>query len=226
MDRYLKIGLHNHTSKYSECSEITPEELVRISYESGLHGIVITEHNHLWKKQEIKELKEKSVKEKLCDESFLILSGQETTAIESEGEHFHLIVIGVGFTLPAGLTIKMVIDKAHSNGGVVIAAHPYRFSGLRDFFDYDIDGVEILNPNQDNKKLIEMLAGRQDKNHFALLAGDDVHHSSQIGQYCVLVPRNVKSEKGIVRAIKQKKTKPYIIDINERKRFNLLFKSI
>lgn len=40
----FRIELHAHTNPVSGCSEIPPEELVRIYSEKGIHGIVITNH--------------------------------------------------------------------------------------------------------------------------------------------------------------------------------------
>ena len=54
----ISIDLHVHTSRYSFCSHISPEELIRLAPERGIDGIVITEHDWQWTNEEIKNLQE------------------------------------------------------------------------------------------------------------------------------------------------------------------------
>ena len=49
------IDIHLHTYRYSPCSWMSPEELIFRAEEVGLDGIVITEHNKVWRKDEIKD---------------------------------------------------------------------------------------------------------------------------------------------------------------------------
>lgn len=39
-----RIELHAHTNPVSGCSEISPEELVRVYGQMGFHGVVLTNH--------------------------------------------------------------------------------------------------------------------------------------------------------------------------------------
>lgn len=60
------------------------------------------------------------------------------------------------------------------------------------------------------------------KERFAFLGGDDAHTIGQIGNYCTLVPRWVKTEQDLVKAIKEKEVKPYALSALKRKMFDKL----
>lgn len=53
MDDMITIDLHVHTSRYSLCSHLSPQDLVRPAPKSGVDGIVITEHDWQWTCREI-----------------------------------------------------------------------------------------------------------------------------------------------------------------------------
>jgi len=71
----------------------------------------------------------------------LIIPGVEVSTVEGD-----VILLGVAEVPPQPWTVENVIDFAHSRGGLVVAAHPYRAYGLGDSAKkYSIDAVEVLN---------------------------------------------------------------------------------
>ena len=53
------IDIHNHTSRYSTCSIINPDKLIKIYIKNKIDGICITEHNYLWPDKEQIEIQKK-----------------------------------------------------------------------------------------------------------------------------------------------------------------------
>ena len=52
----MKIDHHIHTSRHSPDSEIDPNELIDRARSIGLDGVVITEHDYQWDRDELAEL--------------------------------------------------------------------------------------------------------------------------------------------------------------------------
>jgi hypothetical protein len=53
----MRIDCHVHTSRYSGCSSIEPEELCELALERGLDALVLTEHRVRWAQDELDELR-------------------------------------------------------------------------------------------------------------------------------------------------------------------------
>ena len=50
------VDMHVHTARYSPCAELlVPELLDECMQAKGVHGVVITEHNVMWEREEIDE---------------------------------------------------------------------------------------------------------------------------------------------------------------------------
>ena len=54
----MKVELHLHTSRYSGCATATPAELMRKLIETGYQAVYITEHDAVWREEEIARLQE------------------------------------------------------------------------------------------------------------------------------------------------------------------------
>ena len=55
----MKVDIHCHTSKYSPCAGQSPENMVEAAIRRKMDGVVITEHDVLWKKEELEDLRNK-----------------------------------------------------------------------------------------------------------------------------------------------------------------------
>ena len=107
----MLLELHSHTAEHSACSHAAAVDLVRRIYEIGLQGIVITDHHFLWPDEELEGLR-RSVG---LPESFVVLSGQETTTSDV-GD---VLVYGAHESIPAGTPLAS-IRAAHPDA----ATHP------------------------------------------------------------------------------------------------------
>lgn len=104
-----------------------------------------------------------------------VIVGEEVTTADGE-------VIGLFLTekIPKGLPVEETIDIIRSQGGIVIAPHPFSFHvfGLKEqIFNLDIDGFETINgghpdhySNAFAKKVMDAYPGR-----WAEMSGSDAH---------------------------------------------------
>jgi len=85
----MKIDMHVHTSKYSQCAISDADQMVSAAIEAGLDGIVLTEHNHMWNIDEINQLRERFP-------GFKIFNGVEVS-VKDVGD---ILVYGVSTSCP------------------------------------------------------------------------------------------------------------------------------
>lgn len=208
---YRRISLHNHSTTYSDCSGISALDIIRHSARAKLDGVVLTEHDHLWEDEELSELRQKAIREKLCNPDFMIFAGREVTAV-ANGKTAHALVFGYKGEIPVGMDLTQLCGQVHGQNAAIILAHPGRNSGRRveDFWRYPADGAEYFSQNQDNQWVREML--KIHNPDFALIGSDDVHNETHIAYFTTLFPYWVRTEADIVKAIKCKYVKPEVID--------------
>ncbi len=188
--------MHIHTNRYSSCSHIDPYKLIIKAKEKGLDGIVITEHDKLWSKEEIAELKKIS-------RDLIILRGVEV----STPQGLHLLIYGMNKEIDPGMNELNIIRQAHEHSAVVIPAHPYRYGdGLEKLLcSLEIDGLEIMSTNANEKASIQAQSLR-DKLNIPGIAGSDAHDIELVGAYYTEFQSNPGNEAELVEALKMEKT--------------------
>ena len=199
----MNIDLHVHTLKYSNCSKIDPEELFVHAKDLNVNGLVITEHNSIWNKDERMEFKQhiKDIK---------IFWGIEISA--KSGIHYlvYFDIDKYNLEFYENINDYTLFSNVHKIGGVIIPAHLFRFKMDIDFFSMfksNIDGLEIKSNNIDfeGMKKIEKLSK---KLKIPLIAGSDAHSMDIIGKFSTIFFSKINSEKDIVSAIKKGQCKP------------------
>ncbi len=192
----MKIDFHVHTSEYSACADSTLEEQVFSALEKGIDAMFITDHMKLHPYEHLEALNKLYA-------PFKLYQGIEITIQEDNYED--LLVFGIHDTK---------IEKKHwsydalykyvkSKGGVLVLAHPYRFSDRIDerIWDYPPDGVEVLSNNisaygyERRKALAERLGA-------VAVTNSDSHHHTTVGTYTNEFPEYCVDEKSILRALK------------------------
>src|SRR5512135_1707819 len=118
------FDLHLHTKIFSDCSFIEPAELIQRAVQLRLHGIAVTEHGVRWPDERFDELR------KLADPHGLILiNGQEILASSARsGMEGEFLVFGLRESLVQNYSAKELAARVHGEGGIIVAAHPYRLS--------------------------------------------------------------------------------------------------
>ena len=202
----MLIDMHVHTNRYSSCSILDPFDLVHRASELRLSGIVITEHHHIWSREEIEELKRGTKSE------LLILRGQEVYS--SAG---HLLIFGYYGEFQEYLPVEEIVAKVHSKGGIVIVAHPFRDGNnvgkdpeIRRKFAY-VDGIEVLNANQTEE---ENNYGRKVWEALGIvgIGGSDAHSVEVVGKYLTWFQNTIRNEDDLVREIKAGRCLPVAYD--------------
>ncbi len=114
----MKVELHLHTSRYSPCARRTPGEMMARLIETGYQAVYLTEHDAVWRADELAALR-------AAFPEIRIFPGVELT-LAAEDMH-HLLVLGTND--PAYLALKQdteILAAARARGHLTVLAHPIR----------------------------------------------------------------------------------------------------
>ncbi len=190
----MRVDMHVHSS-HSDDGRQSVEEIVHRCVALGIHAVSITDHNSLRGSMDALRLK---------IEGCLIIPGMEVTT--APGGHF--LAYNIGEEVPRGLPVQEAIDLVHRQGGIAVAAHPYRiWSGLGEkaVRRANFDAVEVLNSrslrssNRRAKALAQSLG-------IGMTGGSDAHNTGQIGAALTLVPDDCGSAEDVIRAVTSRKS--------------------
>lgn len=197
----MLLDLHIHTTAFSPCSIMSPDELMVAARQAGLDGVCITEHNRIWRAEDAAALGEKH--------DLTVLRGMEVTTTGGDILVFGMEEEPKGILTPAALRRK--VDAA---GGVAIAAHPFRGFLLFGFGALSMGLEDALeNPTFQHVHGLEVCNGRvtPDENAFArkvaeamgLLAvgGSDAHEPQSVGLCAVRFEDRIEDEQQLVAAL-------------------------
>ncbi len=203
----MDLDLHIHTNRYSGCSIISPGEVVRYARAAGLDGIALTEHGIRWSDSEINKLLEKS-----GEKGFVILAGEEVACFSSAGRfQGEFLVFGYPKSLGSSRSIEKVIEFVHGEGGVVIAAHPFKpletgrgYYGCGDaVWDLDIDGLEIEHPSYPDSSR-ELARRVMEARGLCGISCSDAHDLGGIGRFRTVLEVPVTDAASLCEAIRKR----------------------
>jgi predicted metal-dependent phosphoesterase TrpH len=187
----MRIDMHVHT-RYSEDSSAEIEEIIKTAMSKGLGGIAITDHNSIDGWEEALRYGKKY--------GILIIRGEEISSKEG-----HILAYGIHGKIEKGKSAEETVNEIRKQGGVAIAAHPFRISnglGADVVKKVDFDGIEAINsrsPGYINRKG-KKLAMELDK---PMTGGSDAHTPQELGTAYTEFPDWVKSEGDAIKAIKE-----------------------
>ncbi|MBN2330892.1 MAG: PHP domain-containing protein [Candidatus Aenigmarchaeota archaeon] len=194
----MRLDLHIHTY-YSDDAIRSPEEMVAGAKARGLDGLAITEHNNTESWKRAIEAGKRS--------GLGIILGEEIKVLH-EGEKIGEVIalfINHEIRFREFLEVK---DEIRSQGGLMIAAHPFdsfrnRFKMLDEFRRY-FDAVEAFNAravmHRFNRKAEEFAL----KNGMAMTGGSDAHCVRELGKGQTIT--DIDNVKDLYGAIRKKKT--------------------
>ena len=188
----MLIDIHIHTREYSSCSNIDLETAVIRSKAIGLDGMCITDHENLGIADKATYLSHRY--------NYLIIVGAEILTYEGD-----LLVFGLNVLPQEKQHAQNLVDLVAANGGVSIAAHPFRDNG-RGMGEHirslkGAQGIEAFNGNtgpDENYRAYTM--GRE--LGIPCLAGSDSHDIGQIGKYVTSFSHPIGSLGDFITAIK------------------------
>ncbi len=196
----IAFDMHLHTRRHSPDSVINPFALVRHAYDLGLSGVVITEHDWLWSEEELDELR-------AATPSVQVYAGIEVSAYDG---HFLCYGVHDASKFPKGIHLKDLCSEVHAQGGVIVAAHPYRWG--QDFDDILsqeplLDGVEIMSSNMDGRlrqRARECHINRRQP--WAKVGNSDGHQLAVVGCCYTVFAYTVRDEADLLEALRQGST--------------------
>ncbi|MCL6611224.1 MAG: PHP domain-containing protein [Peptococcaceae bacterium] len=197
------IDLHVHTSAYSPCSKLDPEEAVRAAKSLGLDGICFTEHGRVWPASELERLSARW--------DFPVFSG-----IEVETREGHMLVFGLEEDQPGLITAAELREKVDRAGGAVIYAHPFRGFLLFGFSDLRMTVREACRrPVFKLLHAVEAFSGKstRNENNLALevcktlsiagVGGSDSHSAGDLGRCVTFFDDRIRSTADLVDKLKK-----------------------
>lgn len=201
------VDLHNHTSYGSPCGYQEPGELIEQAKQVGLDGVCITEHNQLWDPAAI---------QRLCREhDFLVLGGVEVNTNFGE-----ILAFGIHRSVMHIFDAYELRKLADSEGGILVAAHPFRGSLLTKASNTwerkpDINWEELFaHPLFELVDAIEVYNGlggiwepwiaTKVSEHLKIpgTGGSDSHAVLGVGVCFTVFENTIKSEQDLIREIK------------------------
>jgi predicted metal-dependent phosphoesterase TrpH len=181
---------------------VTPDELIQRAKLMGLDGICITEHNQLWSEEMLEKWRRKH--------NFLVLGG-----VEVDTDCGHVLVFGLHKSVMNVYFIQELRELVDEAGGVMIAAHPFRFV-VSDYYNHDLSleeackrpvfqFVEAIEVYGNMSSITEGALAAQVKDQLKLgaTAGSDAHAILQVGQCFTVFDSKIGNEQELVREIKQ-----------------------
>lgn len=200
------FDIHLHTDYYSGCSVISPEQLIRRAIQMRLDGIAITEHGIRWPDDRLDQLR------RLADPYNLILiNGQEVhTYSPPNGMEGEFLVFCVKKSMGSDFSAQELVERVHGEGGILIAAHPYKWSrhGRRRYYgagdrvyELKLDALELYHPHHDEESL-EKVRRAMEKLGLPGTGGSDAHQVQAIGSCVTIFTKEVRSEEDFIREIK------------------------
>jgi len=197
----MRLDLHVHTTAYSACSVMSPDEMMIAAKDNGLDGICITEHNRIWSAEDARTLAMKH--------GLPVFRGMEITTTGGDILVFGLEEEPDGMWTPARLKEK--VDRA---GGVAIAAHPFRGFLLFGFGDLQMDIKDALeNPTFTQVHGLEVCNSLVTDAENAMardvaeaagllkLGGSDAHKAASVGTCVMDFHDIIETEQDLVQAI-------------------------
>ena len=175
----INIDLHVHTRRYSPCAELVDEgQIARFALQAGLSGVVITDHDVLWSRDEIERLG-------ALNPELAIFRGVECSTAEG-----HAVVIGLEdlATIRKGARIASIAHIARAQGAAVILAHPYRDADPEGIAPELLDAIEVGSTSFSHAEADRSVALAR-RLGLPTVASSDAHALSRIGWAWTRFPR-------------------------------------
>ena len=191
------FDIHVHTEEYSVDSQLPLRKVLSSARELGLSGVCITDHDT----QELYPQAEKLSKES----GLLVIVGMEYSCREG-----HLLVFGAPGLKRSYLPLGDVLKEIKSQGGIAIAAHPFRWDSpnMEDAIKKhasELDGIEAFNggaTSEENLLAYEFAIG----NGLPIFGGSDAHHVIRVGRFVTDFLWAVKNEADFIKEIMKAKS--------------------
>ena len=204
----ISIDLHVHTRRYSACAPtLAPGQIVDILNSGQLDGVVLTDHDILWPKDEIRALNAN------------LRRGRIYRGMEASSRNGHFILIGVEDVrgIHPGSPLSTLQSAAHAQGGVVIWAHPHQCYGqitqpLDDTrLPVGIDAIEVAS-TVTTARAATAARGLARRYGLPMVAGSDAHCAAAVGQALTRFAQLPADEAALAEMIRSGLCTPHVLD--------------
>jgi len=186
----MRLDLHNHT-RHSPDSRVDPADLVRRAHAIGLDGVAITDHNSMAGVQRATEAAD-------AIPGFLVLPAMEVSTADG-----HVLAFGITNPIARDLSPGETVRRIREQGGVAVAAHPYRFwSGLGEaatlsakFHAYEVRNARTLRAGNEKAERLATARG------VGGTGGSDSHFLDELGQAVTVLDGGTTSVDDVLQAI-------------------------
>ncbi|GAC1465691.1 MAG: hypothetical protein NVSMB9_05520 [Isosphaeraceae bacterium] len=198
-----KFDHHLHTSRHSPDSVIDPSVLIERARAVGLDGVVITEHDYQWEREELAALAALAEKQ-----GILVFSGAEISTREG-----HFLVYGLPDLrdVAPGIALKDLLGVVRNHEAAIVAAHPFRwdqdFERIVDEHGPVFDALEVASNNltrETRRKTERLLASRP----MGASGSSDAHEPAIVGCYYTEFPGKVTTLNDFVEALRSRLGRP------------------
>ena len=200
------FDIHLHTKIFSDCSFIDPADLINQAGKLRLDGIALTEHGVRWPDEKFEQLR------KLADPHGLILiNGQEILASSPRnGMEGEFLVFGVRKSLVGSFSAGELVERVHGEGGILIAAHPYKLSrgGKHHYYgagnliyELSLDALELYHPGHNERALTKVRKAMEDLG-LPGTGSSDAHKVFEVGSFVTLFENEIQGEEDFIREIR------------------------
>lgn len=187
----MKADLHIHTDHSSDGTS-SVKEMMKRAETLGLRCIAITDHNSMEGYREAR----------VHAEGMILVPATEVSSMEG-----HILAYGISEEVPSGMGAAETVDAIHAQGGIAVAAHPFRaWSGLGESNVIDaFDAIEVLNSRSAGRgnRMARDLAERMSK---PVTGGSDAHNVRYLADAYTILPDDCEDADDVIRAIKEGRT--------------------
>ena len=188
----MKVDLHIHTSRYSACSRMTPEELVAEARAAGLDAILLTEHNEVWDPDHLASL---------SGGGLLLLGGVEITCREGD-----CLVLAPDLEgLPRSRSLEGLAEEVRLRDGLTFLAHPFRttLERGRRYLGNPLGGLEQESCNNFGRLEREAAQAVAEASGLRLITASDAHARDMVGCFYVELERKVSNVAELVAELRR-----------------------
>lgn len=208
----MLIDMHVHSAPMSTCGKRPANEIMQISRDAGIGGIVLTNHYNrkgMHEGESYEQYAERYIedfelsKRYAAELGFKLFFGIEVSPLAYK--RTHLVIYGVGYDFIRN-NINMIeydqiqlYNAVKAAGGVLIQAHPYRKNVDRLLDVNYLDGIELsCHPGYDGTHIDELLPIARE-NRKILTCGGDFHGGSVRVRCGMYLPDDIKDTYDIAK---------------------------
>jgi len=204
----IALDLHVHTTSGSADASLRAERLGPAAIAAGLSGVMVAEHFRQWSDDEARAVSEQQ-------EIIVVPAREWSTPLG------HVLALGITRHSPDMRDPGRLRRAADEEGGLLIAAHPFRH-----FFDAPRQGLHPASLRTDDPEeaarlpiftfvdAIEALNGNctARENAFAgavagvlgfpMTAGSDAHYADDLGRCWTVFPSGTAHARGVIEALR------------------------